>query len=88
MYSGDKNLWSIENLLYGYVACLWGNRFTEEYEGRTFHPREFAAWLYDELGWSGSLGFATAIHEHTPDNETAFALFFDLVDRFRYTSGG
>ena len=86
MYSGDKNLWTIENLLNGYVACLWENNLTEDYEGRPFHPREFATWLYEEFGWSGALGFATAIHDHTPDNETAFSTFFDLVEQFRYST--
>jgi hypothetical protein len=79
-------LGQIETLLQGYVGCLWSNQITEDYEGRRFSPREFSKWLYKEFGWSGALGFSTAIHEHTPNIEAALDLFFDLVDRFRYAT--
>ena len=88
MYTTDNSLFPLEMQLYGYVACLLRNGILETYEGRKFEPGEFAHWLWEELGWSGSMGFAFAITEHSSDSETALVTFFELVDRFRYGSQG
>ena len=86
MYTVDNSLFPLEMPLYGYVACLHRNDVMEIYEGRQFEPGEFAAWLWDVLGWSGSMGFAHAITEHSQEAETVLGTFFDLVERFRYSA--
>ena len=83
MFSSDLSLGPIETLLYGYCACLEINQIEEDYEGRRFRPSSFSSWIYDEMGWSGSLGFSYAIEENSPDPEAAFNTFFSLVKRFR-----
>ncbi|MEX0316912.1 MAG: hypothetical protein AB3N21_03120 [Ruegeria sp.] len=83
MFTQDKSLGPLETLLYGYCACLQSNEIKEYYEGRQFHPREFSAWLFDEMGWFGALGFASAIESNTSSPERAFLTFFKLVERFR-----
>ena len=84
MYIPDQSLAHLEILLHGYCACLNVNEIKEEYEGRAFHPRDFADWLYDELRWSGSLGFANAIDENSDGPDASFHRFFELAHRFRY----
>lgn len=84
MYSPDFLLTPLETLLIGYCACLRANEINETYEGRTFDPRAFTAWLYQEKGWSGSLGFAHAIEENSAGAEAAFERFFRLVENYRF----
>jgi hypothetical protein len=79
----DKSLRELEIYLYGYVACVDAHGLVEKTGGRPFHPREFAIWLYDALGWSGCQGFAYAIEQHTRDADQAFERFFELVERYR-----
>ena len=84
MFTTDHSLAPLETLLHGYCACLNANEIKEEYEGRAFHPRDFACWLFDDLGWSGSLGFANAIEENSESPNASFQKFFELVHHFRY----
>ena len=84
MYSPDLSLAPLEKLLWGYCACLNSHKIIETYEGRKFDPTEFSAWLYDEKGWSASLGFSKAIEEHFSDADAAFNKFFKLVQDYRF----
>ncbi|ASP33468.1 hypothetical protein [Labrenzia sp. VG12] len=86
MFTKDKALDTLEVMLHGYVACLKANGLREEYDGRPFEPSAFSIWLYEELGWSGSLGFAWAIEQHTEGRDAAFDRFFELVGRYRHSS--
>ena len=83
MYSPDKSLEVIETYLFGYEACLSVNDITEDVSGRHFKLDEFNRWIYDTYGWSGSLGIAHAIAEHTSGRDEAFEKFFELVEQYR-----
>ena len=84
MFSPDKSLAPLETLLHGYCACLHAHEIGETYEGRRFDPCDFSAWLYDQKGWSGALGFANAIEQNCPRVDAAYDRFFDLVEEFRF----
>ena len=83
MYSPDKSLRDIETYLFGYEACLSTNNIVEDISGRRFTLNEFNRWLYDTYGWSGGLGIAHAIAEHTSGRDEAFERFFELVEQYR-----
>lgn len=85
MFTAEGSLSPLELLLHGYCVCLQTHGIEEEYEGRPFQPVEFSAWLYEEFGWSGSLGFADAIERNSSDPNASLETFFSLVDRFRYS---
>ena len=88
MFVRDKSLSEIETYLDGYVACLEAHGIEESDGGRPFHPRTFAIWLHETLGWSGSCGFAHAIKEHTSSGAEAFDRFFELVTTYRALPAG
>ncbi len=88
MFTANQTLGPLETLLHGYCTCLHLNEIKEVYEGREFNPRNFSAWLYDELGWSGALGFAFAIEANTTGPKDAFDTFFKLVQQFRHGMAG
>ena len=80
MYVGDNwSLDALELMCHGYHVAIHTYGLKEF--GSNFN-RRFMNWLSRQFGWSGAIGWARAIREHSPSAEAAFWRFFELLEQF------
>jgi hypothetical protein len=80
MFVRDQSLTALEDLVWGYHACLEVHGIVEPVASM---GRHFLYWLYCRTNWSCSAGWALAISQHYPQPDEAFATFFTFVDEYR-----
>jgi hypothetical protein len=80
MYVLDYSLEPLQSMCHGYSVALEAHGIHEL--GVDFN-RRFSDFVYEQRGWSMSIGWADGIRRHAKSNEEAFQTFFALLELFR-----
>ncbi|MFC5718570.1 hypothetical protein ACFP1Z_00035 [Streptomyces gamaensis] len=85
MWLPEGSLQRLESILIGYQVALGVHSTDERFD---FWPEgPFSKWLWQRLGRSSPLGWATEIERETPVGSTAVEEFFKLLDIYRRDLG-
>jgi hypothetical protein len=79
MYVRNGSLNDLETLIHGYYAGLHTHGLIELVPEMTGH---FSSWLYDQMRWSTSCGWASAIVSNA-GKRPPLDVFFEFVDEYR-----
>ncbi|MFI5501106.1 hypothetical protein ACIA5E_18765 [Nocardia asteroides] len=70
-------------MLHGYGVALHLHAVDEAKQFALSANGPFSRWLASRYGWAMALGWASAIEQHSRENETAIEAFFRVLDEYR-----